>query len=107
MMETNKNIQDKIDSTFEAFDAIETVNVSPFFKDKTMQVLFAEKEVKQVAWSWFTPQLQLATLVCLVVLNVIAFTKLEASSSYDENVSVFAESYGLYSSDDDTALINN
>ena len=107
MMETNKNIQDKIDSTFEVIGAIETVNVSPFFRDKTMNALFAEKEVNQSAWSWFTPQLQLATLVCMAVLNVIAFTKLEESSSYDENVSAFAESYGLSSSDDETSLLNN
>lgn len=105
-METNNNIQKKIDSAFEALDAIETVQVSPFFKDKTMQRLFAEKEVEQTSWSWFTPKLQLATLVCVVVLNVIAFTKLESSSSYDENVSTFAESYGLSTSDDDTSILN-
>ena len=105
-METNKNIQDKIDSTFSAMDAIETVNVSPFFKDKTMNVLFAEKEEKQTAWNWFAPKLQLATLVCVVVLNVIAFTKLEDASSYDENISEFAESYGLSNSDDSTSILN-
>jgi hypothetical protein len=105
-METNNNIQNKIDSTFEALDAIETVHVSPFFKDKTMQRLFKEKEVEQKAWSWFTPKLQLATLVCVVFLNVIAFTKLEDSSTYEENVSTFAESYGLSSSDDDTSILN-
>ena len=43
-METNNNIQKKIDDTFTAIDAIENVNVSPFFKDKTMLRLFAEKE---------------------------------------------------------------
>ena len=105
-METNKNIQDKIDSTFEAMDAIETVNASPFFKDKTMNVLFAEKKEQQTAWNWFTPKLQLATLVCVVVLNVIAFTKLEESSSYEESVSEFAESYGLSTSDDNTSILN-
>lgn len=105
-MEINKNIQDKIDSTFEALDAIETVSVSPFFKDKTLNVLFAEKKAQQSAWIWFTPKLQLATLVCVVVLNVIALTKLDNSSSYEENVSEFAESYGLSTSDDDTSILN-
>lgn len=106
-MTTNNNIQDKIDSTFEAFDAMETVNVSPFFKDKTMNVLFAEKEEKQMSWNWFTPKLQLATLVCVVILNVIAFTKVEQTTSYDENVSEFAESYGLFTNDDDTSILIN
>jgi hypothetical protein len=105
-METHNNIQNKIDSAFEALDAIETVKVSPFFKDKTMQRLFTEKEVEQKAGSWFTPKLQLATLVCVVVLNVIAFTKLEEASSYDENLSEFAESYGLSTSDDETSFLN-
>ena len=105
-METNKNIQDNIDSTFEALDAIETVSVSPFFKDKTMNVLFTEKKEQKTVWSWFTPSLQLATLVCVVVLNVIALTKLDDSSSYNENVSEFAESYGLSTGDDDTSILN-
>ncbi len=105
-METNKNIQNKIDSAFEALDAIENVNVSPFFKDKTMNVLFVEIEEKQSVWNWFTPKLQLATLACVVVLNVIAFTKLQDSSSYDENLTEFAESYGLSTSDDDTSILN-
>jgi hypothetical protein len=105
-MDTNKNIQSKIDSTLSVMDAIETVNVSPFFKDKTMQRLFAEKEETTTVWNWFTPKLQLATLVCVVVLNVIAFTKLDDATSYDENVSELAESYGLSASDDDTSILN-
>ena len=105
-MDTNKNIQSKIDSTLSVMDAIETVNVSPFFKGKTMQRLFAEKEETTTVWNWFTPKLQLATLVCVVVLNVIAFTKLDDATSYDENVSEFAESYGLSASDDDTSILN-
>ncbi|MDP5158110.1 MAG: hypothetical protein NWQ07_05980 [Flaviramulus sp.] len=105
-METNKNIQNKIDSTFDVIDSIECVSVSPFFKDKTMNVLFAQKKEKQSAWNWFTPKLQLTTLVCVVVLNVIAFTKLENTSSYEENIIEFAESYGLSASDDDTSILN-
>ena len=105
-MDTNKNIQSKIDSTLSVMDAIETVNVSPFFKGKTMQRLFAEKEETTTVWNWFTPKLQLATLVCVVVLNVIAFPKLDDATSYDENVSEFAESYGLSASDDDTSILN-
>ncbi|MEP3836068.1 MAG: hypothetical protein ABJM36_00375 [Algibacter sp.] len=105
-METKKNIQDKVDSTFNALDAMEPVNVSPFFKDKTMQVLFAEKDEKQSVWNWFTPKLQLAALVCIVVLNVVAFSKMETASSYDENLSEFAESYGLVASDNDSSILN-
>ena len=96
-METSKNIQSKIDSTIEAVDAIEKASVSPFFKGKTMNLLFNEKEERKETWSWFTPKLQLATLVCVIVLNVLAFTKLQ-ESNYDDSVNQFADSFGLSSS---------
>ena len=95
---------DKINSTLEAMDAIEPANVSPFFKGKTMNRLFAEKEEQQSVWSWFTPKLQLATLVCVIVINVVAFTKLK-ETTYDENVSQFAETYGL-STNTQTSIFN-
>ncbi|OBX24237.1 MULTISPECIES: hypothetical protein [Bizionia] len=103
-MNTDKNIQNKIDGTIHSAERIETVQASPFFKDKTMQRLFAEKEVQQSAWLWFTPKLQLATLVCLVVLNVFAFSSIN-KSTYNENVSAFAETYGL-STSTETSLLN-
>ena len=104
-MDTNKNIQSKIDNTLGAMDAIKTVSVSPFFKDKTMQHLFTEKEETVNVWNWFSPKMQLATLVCVVILNVVAFTQIN-SSSYDENLIDFAETYGLSTSDDDTSILN-
>ncbi|WP_405296442.1 hypothetical protein [Algibacter sp. Ld11] len=106
-MDTNKDIQQKVDSALNAVDVIEPVNVSPFFKDKTMQLLFSEKEEVVVQSGWFTPKLQLAALVCVVVLNIIAFTQLDSSgsSSYDENINQFAETYGL-SSSSTTSFLN-
>lgn len=100
-METNNNIQKKIDSTFSAMDAIEDVKISPFFKDKTMHKLFVEKEETQIARNWFTPKLQLATLVCVMVLNVLAFTQIN-SDTYDNNISEFADNYGLVIDVNDT-----
>ena len=102
-MEKNNNIQNKIDGAFAAIDAIEDVNVSPFFKDKMMQRLFAEKEEIAMGLSWFTPKLQLATLACVVVLNVFAFSQLQ-TTTYDDNVNQFAETYGLSVSDDASVL---
>ena len=105
-MKINNNIQNEIDSTFKVIDSIETVNVSPFFKDKTMNVLFAEAKVEQTVWTRFLPKLQLATLACVVLLNVIVFTKYQHSSSYKDNVNEFAESYGLLTSYDDITILN-
>lgn len=107
-MDRDRNIQDQVDKTLNVLDNMGTVNVSRFFKDKTMNVLFAEKaEEVNIAWSWFTPKLQLATLVCMVILNVIAFTKFENSSAYEDNVNEFAELYGLSTSDEDALILNN
>ena len=103
-MKTNTNIQDKIDQTINAAQSIDAVTVSPFFKDKTMQRLFTEKEVASKSWHWFTPQLQLATLVCVVVLNVYAIQQIK-STKYNEASSSFASDYGLKSNTDGT-LIN-
>ncbi|QXP59580.1 hypothetical protein [Olleya sp. HaHaR_3_96] len=103
-MKTNTNMQDKIDQTLNASENINAVTVSPFFKDKTMQRLFTQKEVVSKTWSWFTPQLQLATLVCVVVLNVYAIQQIK-STKYNEAISSFASDYGL-NSDTDGSLIN-
>lgn len=104
-METNKELQNKIASTFDAFDAIQEVKVSPFFKDKTMQRLFAKKEENLSIWNWFTPQWQFATLVCVILLNVFAFSKMETAATYDENINKFAETYGMTTSTD-TSILN-
>ncbi|GAA3654241.1 hypothetical protein [Flavivirga jejuensis] len=103
-MEKNTNIKDKIEATFNAIEAIEPVTVSPFFKDKTMQRLFEEKEEVSLIESWFSPKLQLATLVCVIVLNVVAFTQLN-SNKYDSDINEFSETYG-FSSDSNASLFN-
>ena len=93
-MKTNINIQDKIDSTLNTADTIESVNISPFFKDRTLQHLFAEKEEEQTIWSWFTPKLQFATLVGIVVLNLLAYSQ-SNSATYEDTVNDFADTYEL------------
>ncbi|AUP80791.1 hypothetical protein [Flavivirga eckloniae] len=104
-METNKNIKHKIEDTLEAMDAIGAVKVSPFFKDKTMQRLFVEKEEESLIWSWFSPKLQLVTLVCVIVLNALAFTQLN-SNKYESDISEFAEVFGLSSDSEEISLFD-
>ena len=90
------NIQDNVKKTLEVLDTMETVKTPPFFKDKTMQRLFAEKEktASVSIWNWFTPQLQLATLACIVFVNVYAINQIK-SSKYEASVSSFASDYGI------------
>lgn len=97
-MNTNNNMQNDIDAIFESVNTIKDVKVSPFFKDKTLERLFAEKEEKQRIWSWFTPQLQFAVLACFLLLNTIAFVQIN-SATYDDGISEFAEIHGLSSTD--------
>ncbi|APX99804.1 hypothetical protein [Lacinutrix venerupis] len=95
-MKTNMNIEEKVTKTLEVFDTMDTVKAPPFFKDKTMQLLFAEKEEKvtPLFWSWFTPQLQLATLVCVVLVNFYAIKEIN-NSEYESSISSFASDYGI------------
>ena len=93
-MKTDKNLQDKITNTFKVLDEIEATKVSPFFKDKTLQRMYANKEEPQPVWIRLTPQLQLVALVCMLILNLVAFLKFK-ESAYLENVNQFAESYEL------------
>jgi hypothetical protein len=105
IMDTKKNIQNEVEAIINSGALIKASNVSPFFKDKTMQLLFTEKETKQsTLLSWFTPKVQLATLACVVILNVFAFTKIK-ETTYNDNVNQFAESYGL-STSTETFILN-
>lgn len=105
-MKTNKNIEDNVSSSFDVLDNIQEVNVSSFFKDKTMHLLFSETKSDKYAWlwAWFTPQIQLVTLVCVVLINVYAFSRIN-ENEYEENVTAFAETYGLKSGNE-TSMFN-
>lgn len=102
-MEGNNDILKKVNETFKVIEIIDDVYVSPSFKDKTMRRLFSKKEEESYVWSWFTPKIQLATLTCVVILNVVAFSQLK-QDTYNNDISQFAESYG-FSIDNETSLI--
>ncbi|MBC8754523.1 hypothetical protein H2O64_07550 [Kordia sp. YSTF-M3] len=104
-MKTPKNIEHTKETAFDVLDDIKKVNVSPFFKDKTMQRLFAEKEeIAPASIGWFTPKLQFATLICVLVINVFGILQL-TNSTYNENVAEFASAYEL-SQDAKPSLFN-
>ncbi len=103
-MKPNSEINKKVQETFDSIDSIKNVEVSPFFKEKVMhQIRNASDDIQEATWTWFTPKVQLATLVCIVVLNLIAFNNMK-TSTYNENVSEFAESYGLSTSTENSIL---
>ncbi|MCK8479470.1 hypothetical protein [Psychroserpens algicola] len=94
----------KVKNTLNSVDFIEEAEVSPFLKEKVMHhIRNASEDIQDKTWSWFTPKLQLTTLVCVVVLNIMAFNNLQ-ETTYDETVNTFAESYGLSTSSESSIL---
>lgn len=94
-MEKTKNIQENIDATLNVLDTINEVKVSPFFKDKTIQRLFSEQEeTVPSGFSWLSPKLQLATFVCVLLVNIFGIYQL-TKTEYDNNISDFATMYEL------------
>lgn len=104
-MKTPKDINEHVEAAFDTLDTIKEVNVSPFFKDKTMQRLFTEKEeTVSTGFGWFTPKLQLATLICVLIINIVGLWQL-TKTEYNTNVSEFAKAYEL-SQDAQPSLFN-
>ncbi len=104
-MKRKNTLEEQIDHILEVSKTIDHIKTSPFFKEKMMNRLFEEKiKDEKLSFEWFTPKVQLVSLVCIIVLNIAAFTNLN-STSYEESISEFAESYGLVTSEE-TSLFN-
>lgn len=105
-MKSKEQINSKVEDTFKVLDTIEEVKVNHFFKHKVLQQLENQKEEKSTVLGWFTPQLQLATLGLVLLLNVS--TIFYAFSSQEKNTEVnlesFAQEYALQSKT--TSILN-
>lgn len=85
-------INKKVNATLNAVDAIQEVKVSPFLKDRILNNLTAKVEENQKVWSWFTPKLQFATLIIVVLLNIYTY-KILTSNSYETSLEEFSDTY--------------
>ncbi|MBL4605883.1 MAG: hypothetical protein JKY02_09560 [Flavobacteriaceae bacterium] len=97
-----KTIKDKSkgnNNTLDILDSIEEVKVSPFFKNKVLNMIEQEKEVKQPSFQWFSPQLQFASLVLIVCINAAtiyySFTNTETSQEQISGIESFVQEYQL------------
>lgn len=99
-MKSKEQINTEVENTFKVLDTIEEVKVNHFFKHKVLQQLENQKEEKQSILSWFSPQLQLATLVVMLWLNVSAvfYVYLNDDVSSSTEIENFAQEYALQSS---------
>lgn len=100
-MKNKEYINQQVEETFKVLDTIKEVEVNHFFKHKVLQKLNAEKVEKKSVFSWFTPQLQLATLSVILLLNAgtlfYVFTNSANSNTSSTSIETFAQEYSLQS----------
>ncbi len=107
-MKNKDYIKQQVEDTFKILDSIEKVEVNHFFKHKVLQKLYTEKEEKKSIFSWFTPQMQLATLSVILLLNAgtlfYVFTNSANNSNSSSSIETFAQEYSLQS--DSSSILN-
>jgi hypothetical protein len=98
-MKNKEHINQQVEATFNALNAIEEVKVNHFFKHKVLQQLKNQKEEKTSVFAWFTPQLQMVTLAFVVLLNASAILYAFSSQTTTSSSSLesFAQEYSLQS----------
>lgn len=105
-MEKNYNFKNKIEDTFEVLGSIEEVKVSADFSSRVLSSLEQEKnKSKQI--TWLTPQLQLAAMIVVLLVNAIVIYHTLNTNTMDNDVSdieQFAKDYNIYS--DSTDILN-
>lgn len=98
-MKNTKYIQQQVEDTFKVLDTIDKVKVNPYFKHTVLQKLNAEKEENNTVFSWFTPQLQLATLSVMLLLNfgTLFYVYNNSANNASSDIETFAQEYSLQS----------
>lgn len=98
-MKSKEQINIEVENTFKVLDTIEEVKVNHFFKHKVLQQLDNQKEEKTKILRWFSPQLQLATLGLILLLNLSAlfYTFSNQDLNSDNSLENFAQEYALQS----------
>lgn len=105
-MKNKEYINQQVEATFKALDAIEEVKVNHFFKHKVLQQLKQQKEVETSVFTWFTPKLQLASLALILLLNasVILYAFSSQTATSNSSLESFAQEYSLQSKT--TSILN-
>lgn len=79
-------IEDKVEQTLASLNQINEVTISDTFKNEVLSKI-KRTEPEMVFYNWFTPQLQLAAMLVVLLVNTVAI-------------------YQLFSAQDSTALEN-
>lgn len=89
------NLENKIEEVFTSLNEINEVKVSALFKEKVLGNI-ENSEPELIYYSWFTPRLQIAAMVIIILVNTLAVYHLflNQDSASLENL---AEQYSLIS----------
>jgi hypothetical protein len=94
IMMLDPELNKKVEATINSVDSIKAVGVSPFLKDRILNNINTNEAVESSIWSWFTPKLQFATLLILIMLNIYAYKAL-TSNDYNITVEEFVDTYNF------------
>lgn len=99
-MEKKYNIQDKVEDTLNVLDTINEVPVSKDFSRRVLQQITLEKETPVRTISWFSPELQWAAMIVVLLVNAVVIYYTLDTNSMDGSVTgieQFAKDYQFYS----------
>ncbi|MCL6275117.1 hypothetical protein M3P19_13945 [Muricauda sp. 2012CJ35-5] len=104
-MDAEKTTSQKITEILDAGVTIESVKTPPFFKDKVLQRLSRDSETRSTGalLPWFVPKYQWATLLIMVLLNLVALYYYNKESQVDE-LQTLVEYYQLSPTDGNSIL---
>lgn len=91
------NIDQIINEVLTAPASFNDVKISPQFKEKVIHKLFNEKKDATVV-SWFTPKLQVAAAVIVLLVNSIAITYI-VKTNYSTNILNFSKTFNINNSE--------
>ncbi len=107
-MKTIKDNNTEKNNTLDILDSIQEVKVSPFFKNKVLNKIDQLNEVEESSLSWFSPQLQIASLALVICINVTtiyySISNTQGSQEQISGIESFVQEYQL---DSDTSISIN
>ncbi|MEM8928924.1 MAG: hypothetical protein AAGC45_12020 [Bacteroidota bacterium] len=104
-MNDKENTSHFVDELLDSAESIQTVDTSPFFKDKVLGKLVQEKDHNGALSypSWLTPKFQWAALLIFVFLN-LGVLYYHTNYYQQQELQSFAETYGFSSFQGDSIL---
>lgn len=93
-MKTNKEVLKKVEDTFATLDAIEEVKVCSSFQQGVFNKI-QEHQQNQFQLTWFTPQLQMAAMLIILLVNTMAIVYTFSKQEYVSEIDNFAQEYYL------------